>query len=245
VITTSTGSRTAGRATVGIVTGSGPEAGLDLWQKLLDANRVMLGRDFRGDIDAPYVVAVSDPALGLSMDLATNRNDVWRSLSRCCRTIAAQVDYFAIACNTLHAFQADIEALRLRARFVSLVDTAIDFVNRRSLPAVALLAADPVAKLDELSPYRRLGEAVAVEVPRQSLQELIFDVKRLGPAPELKARFRAAVQGLESRTVLLACTELPLIAQPVEGKELVDVTDLLAERLARIARRGSGRAHDG
>lgn len=224
-----------GRAVLGIVTGSGPEAGLDLWQKILEANRIALGDRFRGDIDAPHMVVVSDPVLGLSMDLAANRDDVWRALSRCCREIADQVDCFAIACNTLHAFQPDVEALALPARFVSLVDTAIEFVLARSLPAVALLGADPVVRLDELSPYRWLREAVRVEVPRQSLQQLILEVKRLGPVPELRERFLTTVRDLESHTILLACTELPLIAQPVAGKELVDVTDLLAERMARFA----------
>ena len=131
------------RAALGIVTGSGPEAGLDLWQKLLAANRVALGDGFRGDIDAPSVIALSDPGLGLSMDLAANRDVVWQSLSRCCRKIALQVDCFAIACNTLHAFQPDIEALGLPSRFVSLVDTAVEFVSRRMLTTVALLEKNP------------------------------------------------------------------------------------------------------
>ena len=54
-------------------------------------------------------------------------------------------------------------------------------------------------------------------------------------------RAHQIVQDLESRTVLLACTELPLVAQPVKGKELVDVTDLLAERMAHLALSARGR----
>jgi aspartate racemase len=223
------------KAVLGIIAGSGPEAGVDLWRKILVANRIALNERFRGDIDAPHMVIISEPTLGLSMDLVANREPVWASLCRCCEDIAPQVDYFAIACNTLHAYQSEIEALHLPAQFVSLVDTAVDFAQRRALSSLALLAADPVARLDEHSPYQRLANAVRVEVPRQSLQQLILDVKRLGPTPELSARFSSIVAGLESHTVLLACTELPLIAQPVAGKELVDVTDLLAERMARLS----------
>jgi aspartate racemase len=226
---------TTDRSALGIITGSGPEAGLDLWEKILESNRIALGNRFRGDIDAPHMVVVSDPSLGLSMDLTTHRNRVWRSLSRCCRNIASQVDYFAVACNTLHAFQPDIEALQLPARLVSLVDTAIDFVRVRSIPSVALLGADPVARLDDLSPYRRLRDYVTVEVPAPGLQQLIFDIKRSGPTPELKARLRTIVAGLKSRVVLLACTELPLLDLSFEDKELVDVTALLADRMARLA----------
>ena len=36
------------RATIGIVTGSGPEAGLDLWAKILKRNKATIGADFQG-----------------------------------------------------------------------------------------------------------------------------------------------------------------------------------------------------
>lgn len=220
--------------TLGMITGSGPEAGLDLWRKILHANRLARDGAFRGDIDAPPMVIVSDPALGLSMDLERHRDAVWRTLSDCCRRIADQSDYFAIACNTLHSFQPDIEAMGLPAQFVSLVDTAIDAVEDRA-GGVALLAADPVMRLDGFSPYRRLAEAIALEVPDLSLQRLILDIKRLGPTPQLRREFRDIVSSLRSSTVLLACTELPLVAEPVEGKEVIDVTDLLAARMAGLA----------
>ena len=41
------------RRTIGIITGSGPEAGIDLWVKVLDANKRLLGEGFQGDLDAP------------------------------------------------------------------------------------------------------------------------------------------------------------------------------------------------
>ncbi|MEH0070000.1 hypothetical protein V6L77_06240 [Pannonibacter sp. Pt2-lr] len=40
---------------------------------------------------------------------------------------------------------------------------------------------------------------------------------------------------MEAQTVLLACTELPLIARPVQGKTLIDVTDAVAAALAGLA----------
>lgn len=44
-----------GRRSIGILSGSGPEAGVDLWGKILAANRALLGSAYRGDIDAPRV----------------------------------------------------------------------------------------------------------------------------------------------------------------------------------------------
>lgn len=44
------------RPSIGIVAGSGPEAGIDLWSKILARNQVLLGTKFRGDLDAPRVM---------------------------------------------------------------------------------------------------------------------------------------------------------------------------------------------
>ena len=70
------------KAVLGIIAGSGPEAGVDLWRKILVANRIALNERFRGDIDAPHMVIISEPTLGLSMDLVANREPVWASLCR-------------------------------------------------------------------------------------------------------------------------------------------------------------------
>ena len=93
----------SGPRRIGIITGSGPEAGLDLWQKVLEENRLAHGLDFRGDIDAPDVTVLSIPELGYSMDLPETTSRVWTALADACERIAPQVDVFAIACNTLYA----------------------------------------------------------------------------------------------------------------------------------------------
>jgi aspartate racemase len=100
----STARAASSRATIGIVTGSGPEAGIDLWAKILRGNASTLGAAFRGDLDAPRVVVLSEPQLGLSMDLAANETLVWEVMHQTAVTISGQTDFWAIACNTLNWF---------------------------------------------------------------------------------------------------------------------------------------------
>lgn len=90
------------RASLGIITGSGPEAGLDMWFKILKANKNLMGERFEGDLDAPTVNIISEPQLGLSMELKKNDEKVWQTLSRVANEVALQADYYAIACNTLN-----------------------------------------------------------------------------------------------------------------------------------------------
>lgn len=228
------------RKKIGIITGSGPEAGIDLWSKLLAANRKIHDDRFRGDLDAPDVTVLSESTLGLSMELAENDHAVWQCLRQAAEAIAPRVDYYAIACNTLNYYQPQLEALQLPAKLVSFADAVTGFVKENRVERVALLGARPVTDLGSWSHYRSLAEHVAVELPKPALAEqlhrLIYDVKTHGGNGEdIRLRFRDILDGLESHTILLACTELPLIPFAAGHKQVVDVTELVAQRLARLA----------
>ncbi|MEH0070001.1 hypothetical protein V6L77_06245 [Pannonibacter sp. Pt2-lr] len=131
--------------TLGIITGSGPEAGLDMWAKILRHTQDMMGCSFRGDLDAPRLVAVSEPELGLSMDLRENEDAVWAAMERAVQQIAPQVDAFAIACNTLNWFAPKIEVLLAKmgvsARLVSFQSVVASEIRRSGSGRVGLLGA--------------------------------------------------------------------------------------------------------
>jgi len=198
--------------------------------------RLRLGDGYRGDADAPRVVVISEPALGASMDLPDTDPEVWAALEATAREIAPQCDFYAIACNTLNVYDLRLAALGLEAHFVSFADAVRGWARREHVERVGLMAARPVASLSEWSPYRSLVGELEIEQPSNidDLHELITTVKMNGGGDRaLSDRFSTIVQGFESETLLLACTELPLIAQPVVGHRLVDVTDLVAEELTR------------
>lgn len=236
--------------TIGIIAGSGPEAGIDLWAKVLTATQRHMDGDFRGDIDAPRVVILSEPDLGLSMDLRANVAPTWAALERTICQIAPQVDVFAIACNTLNWFAPQIqellETLPNAGRFLSFQGVLNDAIVRAGVTQVGLLAAGPVMALDDFSAYSDLASRVHFEIPQcaadqprrqvNELHSLIEDVKQYGQAQTgLSERFAQIAHSLAAETVVLACTELPLIATPVAGKTFIDVTDCVADALATLA----------
>lgn len=224
------------RSRIGIIAGSGPEAGVDLWNKVLRANRQLLGEAYRGDLDAPTVVIFSVPTLGLSMELATHDAKVWETMRRTATALSAHVDHYGIACNTLNHYADALAALGLPAQLVSMADVARDYLIERRLSRVALLAARPVMDLGPWSAYRHLPLTAQVEVPDDldALHQIIYDVKQHGgDAPDIVERFARLLDGLQADTALLACTELPLIPCESERLRTIDVTDLLALELAR------------
>lgn len=231
---------TSGRK-IGIVAGSGPDAGIDLWGKLLQTNREHLGDSFRGDVDAPHVVIYSNPTLGLSMDLAKHGDVVWRELSCALRGISSFVDYVCIACYTMHIFEERIRALGLPAEFVSLVDVVVEHLRSRSFPRVGLLTAGAIVTSPSplLTALGRHCEVETVSDPA-AVRQLVFEIKAGEPRnPDLINRFKEIISDMASDTVVLGCTELSLVQIELEGKELVDGVSLLAEGLIRRARGAS------
>lgn len=223
------------RQRIGIITGSGPEAGIDLWTKVLAATREQLKGGYLGDLDAPEMVIHSVPALGLSMELPRNDEAVWHSLAATAEVMARQVEVYAIACNTLNVYAARLQALGLPARLVSMQGVLQRHLHEQGIDQVALLASAPVMALDAWSAYRELPQRVQVELPvdTQALHRIIYDVKAKGGSdPEVVRDFETLLARIKAPVVLLACTELPLI--PVRDERLLDVTDLLAQELARI-----------
>ncbi|MFF7707326.1 aspartate/glutamate racemase family protein [Pseudomonas sp. NPDC007930] len=238
------GARYQARPRLGIITGSGPEAGMDMWAKLLVENRRRLGPRFRGDIDAPALRLVSDPELGLSMELETTEDQVWLALRDAICALDGQVAAFAIACNTLNLFAERIAGLRLQSEFVSFQGVVHAWAAEQGIQQLCVLGGRQVAELGAWSAYRALAGQVRCEpVPdAAALHQLIYDIKTHGAEhPGLAARFdtllagigsdTVLLAGIGSDTVLLACTELPLLNGLNTSKNLVDVTQLVAQAL--------------
>ena len=220
---------------IGIIAGSGPEAGLDLCTKILAANRHLKREAFAGDLDAPEILMWSRPELGHSMDMETNSELVWPFLLKAATLMGSHTNRFTIACNTLHYFEPRLRELNLCGNFVSVRETVADFCESAGIGSFALLGANPVAQFGRWSPYAGLESRFEIELsPEQpAVHQLIHDVKRLGAHhTDVKARFEAILESLKSKTVVLACTELPLIHCRTDlPKHIVDVTALLATRL--------------
>lgn len=219
---------------IGILTGSGPDAGIDLWQKVLKYNKELLGSDFRGDLDCPHVMVLSVPELGYSMELEKNYEKVWEVLKKGVLELEKHVDIFAIACNTLNVYHDKITALNADLKLIATPDVVREYLSEHGLSKVALLGATPVMELGKYSAFEGLKEALSIEVAKDvnKLHEVIYDVKRLGANhPRVQEDFKAVVTSLRCENVFLACTELPLIRIDVETKQLIDVTDLLAQKL--------------
>lgn len=224
------------RARIGIIGGSGPEAAIDLWQKILIENRRRMATTYTGDWHAPEVTTVSVPELGYSMELEERHQQVWFTLRAAAERLAPQVDVYAIACNTLNVFAPQLRGLGLSATLITPADAVLEELNREPIESVALLGSRQTMELGVWSSYGELNERYSVEVPTNgdAVHDLIYAIKQAGGnTVEVSKDFTRILDDLHSDVAVLACTELPLIAIPEEQRvpRLVDATDMLARSL--------------
>ena len=234
---------------IGIIGGSGPEAGVDLFTKVLAEHRRRIGDCYTGDRDAPDMILFNVSALGgprTEADVEPGspaRAASWRALEGAVKNALASCDIFGIACNTLHVFAREVAALcgDRKSAFVSIVDATIDRLppSGGGAPGVAILGGP--ATTGPNSPYR-VATAPLAETERERLQKIIWDVKRTGPSAASRAAFAGLVETLRGRgieTLVLACTELPLVADP-GATALLDPTMALAAALLDAAAAPAG-----
>ncbi|KAA1243935.1 aspartate/glutamate racemase family protein [Aquimarina sp. RZ0] len=222
---------------IGIITGAGPEAGIDLWQKILSHTKKYYNEAYKGDIDTPYVVVYSVPELGKVMSIETNTDEVWSHLKAALLKIDSEVDYFCIACNVLHHYSLQIQEMNLKSKFVSIVNVTRDYLLESNTKEIALLSIPKVIELGKFSPYKYLQDDFSVETPgSEEMDTLIRGIKIKGSEnKELLNDFRLILDKIEAKVVILACTELPLLSTESINKVFVDPTDILAKVICMCA----------
>ena len=232
-------------ATIGIITGNGPESGMLLWRLMNDVIREELGQDARGDIAMPRVLVQSLPELGLTMELDLRHRHVWPAL----RNAAAELcrdgaNVLAVACNTTPHFAPELRRITAEygAVFVSMPEVVGQWVRRYEIERVALIGVKTVADLGPWSPYREPLASIEVEIPdsrtMRRIHDLAYDVKAKGADHTGLNRLRTILDGgVRSRIVLLALTEISLILEEQRRPQrsdrlIVDTMKLYASALA-------------
>lgn len=223
---------------LGIITGSGPEAGIDFWQKFLLQNRNHFGDSFKGDLQVPNTYIHSISRLGLSMELPIYEEEIWNLLSNQIILLDQFCDFFVITCNTLHYFENRIRTLPIKMKFISIVDILKKHVLENGINNFSILGSKFVSNLENTySPFQQLTEMYSVENIHESLRtnihDLIFSVKINGIKPYHEHQLNKILGNIESQYCYLACTELPLI-NISSNKITIDLTDLLCKEAIRL-----------
>lgn len=224
------------RSTLGIMGGMGPAATADLMTKIIRATPARRDQDhLRVIIDChPAIPDRSEAILANGPSPAPAMTESARILEQ------AGADVLVIACNTAHAYAADV-AGAVTTPLLSMIDATVAEARERFPVRVGLLATTAclAAGLYQ-SRLDRYGIA-SVTLPtseQAEFMEAIVAVKA-GPADEAcTSQLRAAARRLMERgadVIIAGCTEVPLVLGSTDEMPVIGSTDALARAAVAYA----------
>ncbi len=235
------------RKVLGILGGLGPYAHIDLERKLLAAARELAGAS--RDQDFPQWIVASVPQTPDRTAAIAGRgpSPFPALLAGLARLVGA--DFVLIACNSAHYFleelqqQTDLELVDMVAECAAAVRGLLKEGDRVGVLATTGTVRSGLyhrALIDRgLRPLSPL-DAVDGERLQQRVMAAIYGadglpgIKAEGPTPEAREALlqvaKVLVEDLDCRTLIAACTEIPLVLTEPEvcGVPLVDSVDVAA-----------------
>jgi aspartate racemase len=239
---------------IGILGGMGPEAGLDLADKLIALTSAKCDQDHIPFILFSLPASVPDRTSFLlgqtDINPAYGIADQFRKMSKMGVTIAA------MACNTAHAdpiFDVTVGLLRdkgVEIRILHMVRETIAYI-RGCFPGIKRVGILGTQGTYQSRLYDRALEDVGLEavIPdpkvredyiHDALYDPLFGIKTCPGAvsEEATRRIRSAIGHLHelgAEAIILGCTELPLAVKEsrVDGIPILDPARITAEKLIR------------
>ncbi len=222
------------KKTVGILGGMGPQASIKLYEQIIEKSST--DHQAKRGSDFPHLLISNLPI----PDLIQNDKDLSTAvemLSTEAKNLQqAGADFLVMACNTMHLFQAQITK-NLHIPFHSLIDHVIEEILKRKIKKIGLLGSTTTVNSGLYSePLKQLG--VQVITPHSQQQEqLAYIIKKI-IAKSLTKNDHQVLKNImknlheqDVQTILLGCTELPLVIKNEDSKvPLIRSLDLLATK---------------
>jgi aspartate racemase len=225
--------------TIGVLGGMGPEATAELYKRI-----VSLYQDEKGavdDADFPSIIINSVPAADMLNDLEGQNTRIIGQLNRAAQVLErAGADFIAIPCNTAMIFLSAMQA-SVTIPIIDITEITAEQAARRGDKKVGLLASTSTIKN---SIYKRAFDATRVSLltPDEADQETVEQIIMRLLAGKKRQADRVVLQNLaiqmKSRgvdSVVLGCTELPLLIDGAPGIPLIDTIQVLAEAVLERA----------
>jgi len=228
--------------TVGILGGMGPEATVDLMQRII---RLTPAND---DIDHIHCLVDSNPKVPSRIKALIDRNG--EDPAPCLAEMAiglekAGADILAIACNTAHYYYETIKR-SVHIPVINMVTSVLTAVSKdHSTGSRIGILASPAIQITKL--YEDIFEPAGLEIiyPDSRNQELLFELIRAVKAGKsdagIQEKFTQICDSLKGNDVdiaIIACTELSALGSN-SSLETVDAAEILAGNIVDVCLAGN------
>lgn len=223
------------RQTIGIIGGMGPMAACDLFRKVTEVEAAATDQEhLRVCVDSNTEIPDRTEAI-----LRGGENPLPQLVRSAVLLEGMGAGVLIMGCNTAHYYYDDILP-HIRVPFLNMLDESARAAAEAGIRAVGLLATDGTIEsgVYERS-FTRCGLSMLVPSPalQERLMRLIYDEIKAGVPHPATDSLTDAAEELRARgaeTIVLGCTELPLVADACAFPRL-DPTLLLACRAVEQA----------
>ncbi len=227
--------------TVGILGGMGPEATVDLMQRVIrltpaldDADHVRMLVDNNPQVPSRIAALIEGSGASPAPTLRAMAEGL----------VAQGADFLAMPCNTAHHYHGEV-AGDLPVPFLNMVELAADTLAgiEPAVLRVGLLASTALQKIELYEPAlraRQLQVLYPAAAQQSDLMDLIRAVKAGDATSARRQSFSDAARDLEAAgadVLLIACTELSVISDDLEtALPVYDSADILSRAIVNEAR---------
>lgn len=223
----------------GIIGGMGPEATVDLMQ------RIIANTPANDDVDHIHCVVDNNPKIPsrIKAILTDNGENPGPHMATMGKNLEAYgADFLVIPCNTAHYYYGDVvQAVTIPV--VHLIDLVVEQVVAENphIKQIGVLGSTTIVKTKL---YQTFFAKRGVEViyPDESIQNDLFtvikNVKRGETGEQTRNSFRKIGSHLETKRVnlaILGCTELGIIAEDLPIA-YIDAAEVLAKEVVAVAK---------
>jgi len=211
--------------TVGIIGGMGPEATLDLFQKIIahtPANR---------DQDHLHVLVDNDPSIPdrTAFLLGEGPSPLPQLLNAANRLVAAGAKVLCMPCNTAHYFIDELRA-EVTVPIISIIESCQEDLQRLEIPIdrVGLMATRGTYHgrvYHKVLEQSGLNVLPVDDLLQAKLMDVIYSVKS-GKRTEVRSLFKECIDHMKlanADVIVAGCTEIPLML--CEAKISIPVID--------------------
>lgn len=225
---------------VGILGGMGPEATIDLFNKIVKATGAKKDEDhLRIIIDNnPKMPSRLEAILSGGPSPAPDMVETARNLER------AGADFIIIGASTAHWFYDDVRAGVKIPVLHMIAETVQWTVN--AVPAMTKIGVLAMTGTVRTHMYNKAYGTAGIQVvypgdsDQEKLMQAIFDFKYGGTVTEIQKRIARIVEGLAgegAQAVVMGCTEIPLILAGYQSPVLlIDPNQIIAEVAVKRAK---------
>ncbi len=228
-------------AIVGILGGMGPEATVDLMNRVIQATPAL------DDADHIRMIVDNNPKVPSRIKalIEGNGESPIPSLTEMAQRLECWgADFLVMPCNTAHYYHSSIAAA-VSIPVVNLIDLAAEQITRQhsQIRKLGLLASTAVLKT-KLYEQRFARNQIQTPFPKPSIQSsvmaLIKGIKAKRYDAALLQQLDLAVADLHTQgaeCLLIACTELSVVAANIHTKQpIYDAAQLLAEHIVQTVK---------